>query len=119
VKLPGKNAQISVTNDNVVSLSLLAKEFCFDELSSECSTLLSTLDPLGTLESIRIISRRISELEGRLSSPPVFREIDEGDTEFDALISDKVSPTSLPWRIQFDRCCGSLCDRIELNDKCS
>jgi hypothetical protein len=77
VKLLGENTQISVTNDNVVSLSLIAKEFCLDELSSECSTLLSTLDPLGTLESIRIISCRISELEGRLSSPPVIREVEE------------------------------------------
>jgi regulator of replication initiation timing len=50
--------KILVTKENVESLSLLAKEFCFEELRSECLN----------LDSVPNLSERVSKLERQISS---------------------------------------------------
>jgi chromosome segregation ATPase len=90
VKTLEENTKFCVTKENVLSISVLAKEFCLEELSTECSTLLSTLDPLGTLESISVLSQRISELESRLSSSPsgIVPEVNEVLTNHERQLED-------------------------------
>jgi septal ring factor EnvC (AmiA/AmiB activator) len=59
LKTPNK---IAVTKGNTASLSLLAKEFFFPELASECAACSVPVDPISTL------SNRVRKLERRLSS---------------------------------------------------
>jgi gas vesicle protein len=49
-----------VTKENVESVSLLAKEFCFEELQSECLKVLP--DPISSL------SERVSKFEEQIES---------------------------------------------------
>jgi hypothetical protein len=57
-------SNVPVTKENVASISLLAKEFCLEELFSECSALMSISAP----ESIAAFSERIMKLERQVSS---------------------------------------------------
>jgi hypothetical protein len=54
--------KISVTKENAVSLSLLAREFRLSDVSAECATFSVSVDQFAAL------SERVSELERQLSS---------------------------------------------------
>jgi hypothetical protein len=64
VKAVGTGAKVPITQENVTSISLLAKEFWLEELFSECSALLSSSAP----ELITALSERIVKLETQISS---------------------------------------------------
>jgi hypothetical protein len=73
VKALEAETKISVTEENVASLSLLAKEFCLEDLGTECADLISTLRP----DSIVVLADRISRLEQQVASqePRFIREL--------------------------------------------
>jgi hypothetical protein len=64
VKALETGSKFSVTKENAASISLLAKEFWFEELLSECSALMSSSVP----ELITALSERIVNLESKISS---------------------------------------------------
>jgi hypothetical protein len=63
VKSLETNTKVPITNDNVASISLLAREFCCEELLSECSSFSRD----HQLESISALSSRFSEVDRRIS----------------------------------------------------
>jgi hypothetical protein len=64
VKALGTGSKVPVTKQNVVSISLLTKEFWLEELFSECSALISSSVP----ELIAVLSEGIVKLESQTSS---------------------------------------------------
>jgi hypothetical protein len=52
---------MSITNENAISLSLLAKEFCLSDLAAECASFQSSSDQFSSL------SGRVLELDGGFS----------------------------------------------------
>jgi phosphatidate phosphatase PAH1 len=57
-----RQTKISVTNENAVALSLLAKEFFLPELETECGTFSVSVNHFSSLAD------RVSQLEGRICS---------------------------------------------------
>jgi hypothetical protein len=63
VKALESGAKVPITNENAGSISFLAKEFCLEDLLSECSAL--------QISSTAALSERISKLECQIFSQPL------------------------------------------------
>jgi hypothetical protein len=61
VNAVGTGSKVPVTKENVSSISLLSKEFWFEELFSECSALMSSSAP----KLITALSERIVKFESK------------------------------------------------------
>jgi predicted nucleic acid-binding Zn-ribbon protein len=81
--------KVPVTMQNAGALVLLAKEFCFEELLSECSAVASVAPP----ELITTLSERISQLEDRLSvqNQSVITELKESVANHDRRLEELLS----------------------------
>jgi hypothetical protein len=90
VKALKKGSKIPVTSETAGPLSLLAEEFRFVELLSECSS----LQVNASAGSISILSDRVSKLEHHMSLLPlaIIAELKESITSHDRQLESLLSP---------------------------
>jgi hypothetical protein len=113
-------AKVSVTNENMASISLLAKEFWFEELVSEYSD----REPVSVPEVVKALSERISKLEHDMSSSDlgIALELKESITSHDQQLErlfSMMKMTDATYRREIDEVRRSLqADLERVKSKC-